>query len=156
MRVQHEHSFISQIVFFIFKLLSVIHNDRNTRRCLAIQQFPGYGNKNSTITLVMIRMHTIGFSYVVRPNNTTRLIKLLQQQSFKTSLNKMIFCQPTIFVSLQTLQWILFSQCLIDSIIETKNMHHVHYPRFGLYTFLTASQKEEHKNIKRRWRHTLL
>jgi hypothetical protein len=82
----------------------VIHNNRNTRQCLATQQFPGYGNKGAAIMLAMIRMHTIGFSYVVRPNNTTRLIKLLQQQSFKTGLNKMIFCQPTILVSLQTLQ----------------------------------------------------
>ena len=50
----------------------MIHNNRNTRGYLAIQQFPGYGNQNSTITLAMIRMHTSGFSYVVRPNNTTR------------------------------------------------------------------------------------
>jgi hypothetical protein len=53
--------------------------------------------------LAMIRMHTIGFRYVVWPNNQHG-IKLLQQQSFMTGLNKMIFCQPTILVSLQTLQ----------------------------------------------------
>ena len=40
---------------------------------------------------------------------------------------------------------ILFSQYLNYSIIETKDKHHVHYPRCGLYTFLTASQK---KSIK--------
>jgi hypothetical protein len=43
----------------------------------------------------------------------------------------------------------VFSQCLIDSNIETNDKHHVPYPRFGLYTFLTASPKEEHKNIKK-------
>jgi hypothetical protein len=43
----------------------------------------------------------------------------------------------------------IFSQCLIDSNIETKDKHHVHYPRFELYPFLTARQKKEHKKIKK-------
>jgi hypothetical protein len=53
--------------------------------------------------LAMIHMHTMGLIMLL-DQTTTRLIKLLQQQSFKTGWNKIMFCQRIIFVSLQTLQ----------------------------------------------------
>jgi len=79
---------------------------------------------------------------VVRPNNTTWLIKLLQQQRFTTCLNKMIFCQSTIFVFFADPAMNIFSLCMIDANIKNKNKYHVHYPRIGSYTFLTDSQNE--------------
>ena len=91
--------------------------------------------------LAMIRMHTIGFSCVVRPSNTTRLIKLLQLQSFlnRSEQNDILSAYNIGFIA--DLAMNIVSQCLIDSNIETKNKQAVHYPRMGLYTFLTDSQK---------------
>ena len=42
----------------------------------------------------------------------------------------------------------IFFTMLIDSMIKTKDKHHVHYPRCGLYTLLTASQKKSIKYKK--------
>ena len=53
-------------------------------------------------------------------NNTTWLIKLLQQQSFMAGLKKMIFCQPTIFVFCADPAMNIFSLYLIDANIEHK------------------------------------
>ena len=127
------NSTINQIGFLFFCFCDT--QQLKHKQCLATQQIRGNGNKSSTIMLVMIRTHTIGFSYVVWPNNTTQLIKLLQQQSFTTSLNEMIFCHLTIFVLFADPAMNFFPLCLIDASIENKNKHHVHYPRFGLYTF---------------------
>ena len=92
--------------------------------------------------LAMICMHTIGFSYVVRPSNTTRLIKLLQPQSFlnRSEQNDILSAYNIGFIADPAMNTV--SQCLIDSNIETKNKHHVHCPSFEMYTFLTDSQRE--------------